>query len=109
MINRLAKGDRIPYLGVIGVDVPKEANRQSQVPFGAYVREVEMDSPAMLAGIQSGDVIVGIDRQDVTKMSDYTGYLLKANVEDVLTLRVMRLSQGEYRELTFEGTAGEAE
>ncbi len=109
MINRLAKGDRIPYLGVIGVDVPKEANRQSQVPFGAYVREVEMDSPAMLAGIQSGDVIVGIDRQDVTKMSDYTGYLLKANVEDVLTLRVMRLSQGEYRELTFEVTAGEAE
>lgn len=68
-----------------------------------------MDSPAMLAGIQSGDVIVGIDRQDVAKMSDYTGYLLKANVEDVLTLRVMRLSQGEYRELTFEVTAGEAE
>lgn len=109
MINRLAKGDRIPYLGVVGVDVPKEANLQSQVPFGAYVREVEMDSPAMLAGIQSGDVIVGIDRQDVAKMSDYTGYLLKANVEDVLTLRVMRLSQGEYRELTFEVTAGEAE
>lgn len=32
MINRLAKGDRIPYLGVVGVDVPKEANLQSQVP-----------------------------------------------------------------------------
>lgn len=109
MISRLTKGDRIPYLGIIGVDVPKEANEQSQVPFGAYVREVEMDSPAMLAGIQSGDVIVGIDQQSVTKMSDYSGYLLKINPEDVLTVRVMRQSQGEYREIPFEVTVGEAD
>ena len=29
------------------------------VPYGAYIKEVEMDSPAMLAGIQQGDVITG--------------------------------------------------
>lgn len=109
MISRLTKGDRIPYLGILGVDVPKEANEQSQVPFGAYVREVEMDSPAMLAGIQSGDVIVGIDQQSVTKMGDYSNYLLKINVEDTVTLRVMRQSQGEYKELDFEVTVGEAD
>lgn len=109
MISRLTKGDRIPYLGIIGADVPKEANEQSQVPFGAYVREVEMDSPAMLAGIQSGDVIVGIDQQSVTKMSDYSGYLLKINPDDVLTVRVMRQSQGEYKEIAFEVTVGEAD
>ncbi|MBD5526862.1 MAG: PDZ domain-containing protein [Lachnospiraceae bacterium] len=109
MISRLTKGDRIPYLGIIGADVPKEANEQSQVPFGAYVREVEMDSPAMLAGIQSGDVIVGIDQQSVTKMSDYSSYLLKINPEDVLTVRVMRQSQGEYKEIAFEVTVGEAD
>lgn len=109
MISRLTKGDRIPYLGILGMDVPKEANEQSQVPFGAYVREVEMDSPAMLAGIQSGDVIVGIDQQSVTKMGDYSNYLLKINVEDTVTLRVMRQSQGEYKELDFEVTVGEAD
>jgi len=108
MISRLTKGDRIPYLGILGVDVPKEANEQSQVPFGAYVREVEMDSPAMLAGIQSGDVIVGIDKQSVTKMDDYSNYLLKINAEDTVILRVMRQSQGEYKELDFEVTVGEA-
>ncbi|MDE6516405.1 MAG: S1C family serine protease, partial [Acetatifactor sp.] len=109
IISRLTKGDRIPYLGILGVDVPKEANEQYQVPFGAYVREVEMDSPAMLAGIQSGDVIVGIDQQSVTKMGDYTNYLLKINVEDTVTLQVMRQSQGEYKELAFEVTVGEAD
>ncbi len=108
MISRLTKGDLIPYLGILGVDVPKEANEQSQVPFGAYVWEVEMDSPAMLAGIQSGDVIIGIDQQSVTKMGDYTNYLLKINVEDTVTLRVMRQTQGEYKELNFEVTVGEA-
>ena len=108
MISRLTKGDRIPYLGIIGGDVPREANEQSQVPFGAYVREVEMDSPAMLAGVQSGDVIVGVDGQSVAKMSDYASYLLKLNPEDTVTVRIMRQSQGEYKEITFEITVGDA-
>lgn len=41
-------------------------------------------------------------------MGDYTNYLLKINVEDTVTLRVMRQTQGEYKELNFEVTVGEA-
>lgn len=108
MITRLTKGNKIPYLGITGVDVPEEANEEFQVPYGAYVREVAMDSPAMLAGIQSGDVIVGIDEQSVTRMSDYTAYLVKSEPADVVTLKVMRQSQGEYKEMTFEIVVGEA-
>lgn len=109
MISRLTKGDRIPYLGIIGGDVPKEANQQSQVPFGAYVREVEMDSPAMQAGVQSGDVVIGVNGQSVAKMSDYSNYLLKLNPEDTVTIQIMRQSQGEYKEIIFEITVGEVE
>lgn len=108
MITRLTKGNKIPYLGITGVDVPEEANEEFQVPYGAYVREVAMDSPAMLAGIQSGDVIVGVNEQSVTRMSDYTAYLVKSEPEDVLTLKVMRQSQGEYKEMTFEIVVEEA-
>ena len=109
LITRLTQGSKIAYLGITGVDVPKEANEQSQVPFGAYVREVDMDSPAMQGGIQSGDVIVGMDLTNVTCMRDYTNYLVKCNGDDVLTLRVMRQSQGEYKEMTFEITVGKAD
>lgn len=109
LITRLTKGSKIPYLGITGMDVPKEANEQFQVPFGAYVREVDMDSPAMRAGIQSGDVIVGIDLVNVTCMRDYTDYLVKCDRGDTLTLRVMRQSQGEYKEMTFEMVVGEAD
>lgn len=109
LITRLTEGSKIPYLGIKGVDVPKEANEQSQVPFGAYIREVDMDSPAMMAGIQSGDVIVGVGLLSVTDMGDYTDYLVKCNPKDTLTLRIMRQSQGEYKEMTFEVVVGEAE
>ena len=108
LITRLTEGRKIPYLGIKGVDVPKEANEQSQVPFGAYVREVDMDSPAMMAGIQSGDVIVGVGLLSVTGMSNYTDYLVKCNPKDTLTLRIMRQSQGEYKEMTFEVVVEEA-
>lgn len=109
LITRLTQGSKIPYLGITGVDVPKEANQQFQVPFGAYVREVDMDSPAMRAGIQSGDVIVGMNMTSVTRMRDYTDYLVKCDNDDTLTLRVMRQSQGEYKEMTFEVTVGESD
>lgn len=109
LITRLTEGSKIPYLGIRAVDVPREANEQSQVPFGAYVREVDMDSPAMLAGVQSGDVIVGVGLLSVTGMDDYTDYLVKCNPKDTLTLRVMRQSQGEYKEMTFEVVVGEAD
>lgn len=109
LITKLTQGSKIPYLGITGVDVPKEANEQFQVPFGAYVREVDMDSPAMRAGIQSGDVIVGMNLTSVTRMRDYTDYLVRCDNDDTLTLRVMRQSQGEYKEMTFEITVGEAD
>lgn len=109
LITRLTQGSKIPYLGITGVDVPKEANEQFQVPFGAYVREVDMDSPAMRAGIQSGDVIVGMNLTSVTRMRDYTDYLVRCDSDDTLTLSVMRQSQGEYKEMTFEITVGEAD
>lgn len=109
LISRLTEGSKIPYLGISGMDVPREANEQSQVPFGAYVREVDMDSPAMRAGIQSGDVIVGVGLLSVTNMRDYTDYLVRCNPKDTLTLRIMRQSQGEYKEMTFEVVVGEAD
>ena len=109
LITKLTQGSKIPYLGITGVDVPKEANEQFQVPFGAYVREVYMDSPAMRACIQSGYVIVGMNLTSVTRMRDYTDYLVRCDNDDTLTLRVMRQSQGEYKEMTFEITIGEAD
>ena len=47
-------------MGVHGTDVPDEVAIESGIPRGAYIKEIEMDSPAMIAGIQSGDVIIQV-------------------------------------------------
>ena len=45
----------MPYIGIYGVDVSEDMKEQG-LPKGVYVKEVEVDSPAMAAGIQNGDI-----------------------------------------------------
>ena len=56
-VEKMSNAVPIAYMGIKGGDVPKEANLDFGVPYGAYVEEVDMDSPAMQEGIQRGDVI----------------------------------------------------
>ena len=57
--------------GITGTDVPDEIHLEKHVPVGAYVTGIIMDSPAMKAGIQSGDVIVGMKGEEITSFADY--------------------------------------
>ena len=67
-----------------------------------------MASPAMLAGVQKGDVIVEINGEAVTKFSDYTAILLRSMPGDTLKVKFMRSAQGEYREMETEITVNAA-
>ncbi len=55
-IELLSNGQAVPYIGIRGLDVTAEIEAQG-IPNGVYVQTVEPDSPAMAAGIQSGDII----------------------------------------------------
>ncbi len=72
------------------------------MPMGAYVINVDPDSPAMSAGIQSGDVITKIGTENIINYDDYSQAVseLTAGVDTVIT--VQRFSRGSYTELTFE-------
>ena len=63
------------YFGIHGADVPQEANLESGVPLGAYIKEIEMDSPAMTAGIQSGDVITQIGDVQINNYNELLNVL----------------------------------
>ena len=101
-IENLANGKERTYLGIIGTSVTKEAADSYDIPTGAYVINVDPDSPAMAAGIQSGDVITKIGTQEISDYKDYTDTLseLSSGVDTVIT--VQRFSRGDYTELTFE-------
>jgi serine protease Do len=57
---------------------------------GVYVEEVEADSGADLAGVKHGDIIVQIDRVQIKKYADLTGYLSSKRPEDQVSLMVLR-------------------
>lgn len=101
-IEKMSNDKERAYLGVHGADVTREASEELSIPQGAYIKGIEMDSPAMAAGIQSGDVVIQIDETPVTTYNDLLTVLYNANPEDTLTFILMR--QG--REMSASVTLG---
>lgn len=101
VIEKMSNASPLAYMGISGLDVTEEANTEQGVPFGAFVKEVSMDSPAMLAGIQRGDVITEIDGKKITLFSDYTTVLMQMEPGQTVEVTVMRQAQESYREMQF--------
>ena len=101
-IEKMSNDKERAYLGIHGVDVPREVREELNIPEGVYVRGIEMDSPAMAAGIQSGDVITQIDDMTITNYNVLLDVLHNSDPEDTLTFMLMR--QG--REMSATVTLG---
>ena len=92
------------YFGIYGTDVTWEAYTNLNVPLGAYVTSIEMDSPAMQVGIQSGDIIVRIGETDITSYGEYISTLHKLTPETPVMVTVKRQVAEEYKEVEIEVT-----
>lgn len=107
-VEKLSNGEQIAYMGISGINVAREAHEELKIPYGAYVKEVEMDSPAMLAGVQQGDVITLMDNRTILTFSEYTAILMQLEAGQSIELNVMRQVQDEYKVMTFNIVLGEA-
>lgn len=105
-IESMSNSDKIAVLGVKGIDVTPQANKQNGIPAGAYVTNVKLNSPAMGAGIQPGDVIVKIGEKEITSMNALTYNLYQFKVGEQVAVVIMRPSQGTYKESTLKITLG---
>ena len=101
IVERMSNGEKIPYMGITGVEVPSSVYREFNVPYGAYVKDLDMDSPAMLAGIQQGDVIIAVNDKVVSSFNDYSAILMQLESGQTVKLTVMRQAQAEYKEMNF--------
>ncbi len=106
-IEKISNGQALATLGIIGTDVTEEANEDRGVPFGAFVKEVVADSPAMNVGIRIGDVIVKIGTIEIKSFDDYKQAILKYHPQDVVTVTLQRPGREQYTELTYEVTLEE--
>lgn len=101
LLEHLSNNQDIAYLGIKGMSVTNEALK-SGVPSGVYVTEVEMDSPAMKGGIQSGDVIQAINGQKVASMSELADVLSRLSNRQNITLEGRRLTKDGYKKTNYQ-------
>ncbi len=102
VIERLSNDKDIPYMGVHGADVTPEAHEELEVPFGAYIMEIDMDSPAMTAGIQSGDIIVTVEENKITTYQELVNCIIGSEPEQTISVGLLRQGPEGYAEIELE-------
>lgn len=101
MITKLSNGESIPYLGIYTQDITSQARIEMGLPQGAYIFDIDMDSPAMMNGMQKGDIIVQVGTHEIRSAADYMNALRDAVIDRNLNVVVRRASVNAYEEMTF--------
>ncbi len=96
-----------PYFGATLLNVTPELARSKHLPVsqGAYVQEVTKGSPADQAGIKAGDVIIGVDHEEISTAGSL---ILSVRSKEVgQKIKVIYIHRG--REMETELTLGSDE
>jgi len=101
-----------PRIGVTVTSVPAVSN--GALPLGAYIKEVEAGSPAEIAGVQPGDIVVEVDGTIIKNTTGLINILQNKQAGDTAEMKVYRVEglsemetyedipDGEYIDLTVE-------
>lgn len=110
-VDQLEKGETIkrPLLGVQMVDVSSSKllayygiNIDSKITTGVAIVEVQEDSPAEDAGLQKGDVILAIEKDQVEDSATLKSHLYTYQVGDTIHLTISR--DGKEKEIQVKLT-----
>ena len=93
-----------PAIGISGEDISQLWARYYNIPMGINVRFISPDSGAERAGIQPGDIIIGINGQSITSMSELNAVKDTFAAGDTVTITVYR----DGKDIDFEVTLSEA-
>ena len=106
VIEKLESGADVPYIGITCTTVTEKIANRYNIPKGVYIKQVTMDSPAFVSGLQSGDVIVAVNNTEVSNVSAYNTQLMKQKPEDTCNLKVKRKGSNGYTEITCQVKIG---
>lgn len=101
LISKLSNGEHISYVGIYVQDISAPARKELGLPQGAYIVDIDMDSPAMLKGIQKGDILVRVGSQDIRCAADYMNVLRNVQAESSINIVVQRANGDHYEEMHF--------
>lgn len=100
LLSNLLKGRSVPYLGIHIHAVTEDVAAEYELPAGLYIQSVDWESPAMLAGLQAGDVLVKINDTSIDTEEALTGFLKEAYANQRVTITVERMGRdGTYQKV----------
>lgn len=100
IIELLINGKDVPYAGLYVSTVTEDISKDYEIPMGVYIKEVAADSPAMHAGMQSGDVIVAINGEAIITDIDYSDKITRLIPGTTCEITVKRQNGDEYYDVT---------
>lgn len=107
LIESLSNDEARPYIGIKGQDVTAQISHRTGIPKGVLVTAVQVDSPAMLAGMKEYDVVVKIGEDEISSFRQYRDRLDQLTPGQTVILTAMRRGAEGYAEVEFEVTVGE--
>lgn len=108
-LELLVNGQNVPYIGVFGTTISEAISKEKEMPTGIYVTQVETDSPAMAAGIQSGDILQVIAGEDIISAVSYEKSVLDSQVGADVKIKGKRRGSNGYVDVEFTVTVGSME
>lgn len=107
LVEDMCNGVSRPHMGVHVTNVSSTAMRYYKVPIGAYITDIEMDSPAMQGGIHKGDVITAMNDAIITSVLDYELEINACKPQDEVVVTVSRLNGDTYIDMDIKVTLSE--
>jgi len=90
------------YMAVTVQDMDKEAADMYGLPTGAYIVSVEKDGAADRAGIQPKDIVIALDNQEISNVTELTRALRNYKAGDTATVKLIRSGKEMTLEITFD-------
>ena len=106
MIQKLLNGKSIPYMGVTLTTVSREMINEYNMPHGVYISKVEVDSPALNAGLQNGDVITEINGVTVNDTETFSQELQDLEIGEKYSVRIERRVGKKYKAIAYDVEIG---
>ena len=107
LIESLSNGTPRAYLGVQGMDITYSMKNTYGLPEGIYLREVDLDSPAMNSGVQRGDILTAVNGDPVISYHDFILWLSDMTPGTKVRLSLARQAVDDYMDIECEVELGE--
>lgn len=106
IIERLTEAKDIPHVGLYVSTVTNAISNTYDIPKGVFIKEVLTDSPAMYAGLQSGDIITHINGEEIYSDATYSSKIRMLLPGTTCEITVLRQNGNNYMEVKCEVEIG---